>query len=401
MKSQKLDRSLLPLVGRRLWPGAGPSPGGLWIQAVSVGEVEISCTFARELRRARPNLPLVLSASTPAGFALLGKRLGEERLDPAAARPFPLDLPVSVRRFFDAVRPRLLVLVETELWPNVLSEAGRRGVGVLLINARLSERSVRRLRLLRPFFRRPLAAVSRVAARTEADAGRFVEIGVPAGRVTVEGDLKYDRKEAPPPSFGERVARLAGERPVLVAGSLWEEETELLLDLRRRLLGEGLDLFLLLAPRRPDSFDDVARRLAGEGLVVARRSKEGTDPERSDVFLLDTLGELASAYTLGTLALLGGTFVPRGGHNVLEPLAAGLPVLHGPSVATIAATLEACPGATFGAEDAAGLAAETRRLLSDGGARRTAAEAARDLFARNRGATARTVAIALDLLGGR
>ena len=401
MKSRKLDRSLLPLLGRRLWPGVRPFPGGLWLQAVSVGEVEIACTFARELRAARPGLPLVLSASTPAGFDLLGRRLSEERLDPAVALPFPLDLPASVRRFFDAACPRLLVLVETELWPSVLAEAGRRGVGVLLINARLSERSVRRLRRFRPLFRRPLAAVSRVAARTEADAARFAEIGIPRDRVSVEGDLKYDRKEAAAPPFGERVVRLAGGRPVLVAGSLWEEEIGLLLDLRSRLLQEGLDPFLLLAPRRPDSFDEVTQKLSSEGLVVARRSNPGPDPERSDVFLLDTLGELASAYSLGTLALLGGTFVPKGGHNVLEPLAAGLPVLHGPSVANISEPLEACPGATFGAEDAAGLAALALRLLRDPAARRDAAASARALFGRNRGATARTVAIALGLLEGR
>ncbi len=398
LKRRKLDGAFWSLVGRRIVPSPEVSSGALWLQAVSVGEVEVAVTFARAIRSSRPALPILATASTPAGFALLKRRFADPALSPAESRPFPLDLPMSVRRFFAAARPRILVLVETELWPVVLLEAGRRGVPVLLVNARLSERSARRFRALGPVVRRPLAAVRHVAARTEADARRFVEIGVSADRVSVTGDLKYDREELPEPDFADAFRRLAAGRPVLVAGSLANQEVPLLLDLRERLRAAGHPLFVLLAPRRPESFGAAAAELAARGIPFTRRT--ALDPDApSDVFLLDSIGELGRSYRLGTLAFLGGTFAPKGGHNVLEPLAAGLPVLHGPSVSNIAATLAACPGATFVATDADSLARTAGSLLSDPVLRALAAARAEALFRENRGAAARAASLAIALLG--
>jgi 3-deoxy-D-manno-octulosonic-acid transferase len=394
-----LDREFWRLVGRRIVPSRDGATGGLWLQAVSVGEVEVAVTFARAVRSLRPELPILATASTPAGFQLLERRFLDPALAPAGSRPFPLDLPWSVRRFFEAASPRILVLVETELWPVVLLEAGRRSVPVLLVNARLSERSASRFRALDPLVRRPFAAIRHVAARTEADARRFVEVGIPADRVSVNGDLKYDRAELPEPSFAPEFRRLAAGRPVLVAGSVADQEVALLLDLRGRLGEAGHDLFLLLAPRRPESFDAVARDLERLGIPYARRSGPGTGG-RPDVFLLDTIGELGGAYRLGTLAFLGGTFAPKGGHNVLEPLAAGLPVLHGPSVSNIAATLAAAPGATFQSADAATLAESAARLLSDAPLRARAAEEAAALWRANRGAAGRAALLAVGILEG-
>ena len=389
---------LLPLLRERLFPRSGQTPADVWIQAVSVGEVEIAATLAAKLKTLDPTIALLVSSTTPAGVALLPKRF-----DPAsgvALRPFPFDLGSPVRRFFNAVRPRLLVLVETELWPRTLAEAGRRNVPVLVVNGRLSERSVRRMHLAGPLFRRALSALTHVAARTSEDAERFRAVGVDAARVTVGGDLKLDRPVPPEPVFAARVAALAGDRPIVVAGSLAEDEIPVVLAARRRLLADGLDVFLLVAPRQPSSFDGAYRRLAAEGLSVVRRTDQGRASSRADAFLLDSIGELASSYRLGAAALLGGTFVNRGGHNVLEPLRAGLPVVLGPSVRNIRAALDAAQGAVFSTRDGEEAGRRLASLLSDGGARRKAAEAAEALFARNAGATARAAETILALRKG-
>jgi 3-deoxy-D-manno-octulosonic-acid transferase len=390
---------LLPLVRERLWPSRSAAlrpESALWIQAVSVGEVEVASTFVECMKRLLPSLPILATSTTPAGVGLLFRRL----TGVAECRPFPLDLPFSVRRFFDVTRPRLLVLVETELWPGVLSEAGRRKTPVLLVNGRLSERSARRYRFAPRFFRAPLDALTRVSARSQMDAERFVSIGVPADRVTVGGDMKLDRPVPAEPSFSEAFRRLAASRPVLVAGSIADREIPLALEVKRRLAADGIDIFLLLAPRRPDSFDEVARRCSEEGLRIVRRSRLDASGERADVFLLDSLGELAGAYRLGDIALLGGTFAPKGGHNVLEPLRAGLPVLHGPSIWNIREVLEAARGAVFEVADAKAAARAASALLRDPVAHATARTAAARVFDINERATARAAERVLSLLEG-
>jgi 3-deoxy-D-manno-octulosonic-acid transferase len=367
---------------------------------VSLGEVEVALTLAAELSRARPGLRVLMTSTTPAGVGLLSRRLAPSG---AAWRPFPLDVPFAVRRFFDAERPRLLVLVEAELWPAVLREARWRGVPVLLANARLSPRSAARYRRASALFAGPLSALSRVLARTASDAARFVEIGVPVERVTVSGDLKFDRPEAAAPPFAAAARALAAGRPVLVAGSVARDEIPLVLDVRRRV-AEKAPLFLVLAPRRPEDFEPAARLAVEDGLRVVRRSaiKGSTLDERApteaDVLLLDTVGELAGTYRLADAALLGGTFVPKGGHNVLEPLRAGVPVVVGPSVENIRETVEAAAGAVFPATDAALAAAGLAPLLARGEARERAAAAARALFVAGSGAAARAARSALELL---
>ena len=393
------EAPLFPLVFSRLFPSrTGLVPGGVWIQGVSLGEVEVSLTLATELTRRRPSIPLLLSATTPAGVGLLSRRLASASLP---WRPFPLDLPSAVRRFFDAERPRLLVLVETELWPAVLNEARRRGVPVLLANARLSERSAARYRRASALFSGPLSALTRVLARTDVDAARFVEIGVPAARVVASGDMKFDRPAPAPPPFAPAARTLAAGRPVLVAGSAAGDEIPLVLDVRRRLAESG-DVFLVLAPRQPDDFDAADRLSAEAGLRVVRRSALAEGPPRAgaDVLVLDSVGELAATYALADAALLGGTFAPKGGHNVLEPLRAGAPVVVGPSVENIRETVDAAREAVFPAADAADAARALAPLLAGGEARARAAAAAGSLFSASSGAAARAAAAALELFVG-
>lgn len=384
------------LIARRLVPAAAPGRADVWIQGVSVGEVEIARTLALALRAARPGLPLLVTSTTPAGVALLGKRFRD--LDPAPRlQPFPLDLLPSVSRLLGSARPRLLVLVETELWPVLLNAARRRRLPVLVASARLSARSARRLRAAGPLFRRPLSAISAVAARTEEDAERFAAVGVPAERIVVAGDMKYDRPLPPEPAFAGELRALAGGRPVVVAGSAAEEELDLALSLPRRLAGPGGAPFLLLAPRRTEAWDEAARRAAAAGLRVRRRSRPGEEGP-ADVYLLDTIGELASAYRLGDVALLGGTFGSRGGHNVLEPLLCGLPVVVGPSTWNIRGAVEAAGEAIVSVPGGEEAVAALSRLLADPAARLRARAAADGLFARHRGATERTARLALELL---
>lgn len=393
-------RSGLPaLIARRFFPPEGPGTADVWIQGVSVGEVELAHTLALALRAERPALPLLVTSSTPAGVGLLARRFRD--LSPAARlQPFPLDLPLSVRRLLDSAEPRLLVLVETELWPVLLRAARRRALPVLVASGRLSERSARRLRAAGRLFRGPLAALSAVAARSPEDAARFASVGVPAERIFVAGDMKYDRPLPPEPAFASEVRALAAGRTVLVAGSVAEEELDLVLSLPKLLPGPAGPPFILLAPRRPEAWDEAARRAGAKGLRVVRRSRPGeTGP--ADVYLLDTIGELSSAYRLGDVALLGGTFGSRGGHNVLEPLQAGLPVVVGPSLWNIRRTVEAAGKAVVAVGSPAEAPAALSRLLVDSAARGAAREAADALFARHRGATRRTARLALDLLDGR
>lgn len=390
------EAPLFPLVLSRLLPsGDGLRQGAVWIQGVSLGEVEVALTLAAAIRRLREDLPLLVTSTTPAGVGLVSRK---PLPDGASWRPFPLDLPLSVRRFFDAERPRVLALVETELWPVVLNEARRRGVPVLLANARLSERSARRLGRAGALFKGPVSALTRVLARTQADAERFLSIGVAPERVTVSGDLKFDRDEAALPAFAADARRLAAGRQVLVAGSIAEDEVPLVLE-TRRLLAAMAPVFLVLAPRQPGSFDAAERAVRDAGLVVVRRSALNSFEGRAaDVLLLDTVGELAGTYGLGDAALLGGTFAPKGGHNILEPLRAGLPTVVGPSIENIREAVEAAGSAVANARDAPSAASALHALLRESPQRSASRSAARALFAGNSGAAGRTARAVLDLL---
>ena len=373
----------------------------VWVQAVSVGEVMVARTLIGGF--AGKGFPFVLSSTTPAGRELAAAL-------PAASVTgvfhFPLDLPGFVGRALDAVRPAAFVSIETEIWPLLLRGCARRGVPALIVNGRISERSSARYRKVAGLLGPSLAAIRLACMQTETDASRLAGIGVPADRVIVCGNMKFDGAipSEPDPALRSLVAGAAGDGKVLVAGSTSPGEEEIVLD-AMRLAGEGA-FFLVLAPRHPDRFGRVEAILRQQDVPFVRRSDGGSNagsgrPPR--VLLLDTVGELAGAYRLADLAFVGGSLVPRGGQNLTEPAVCGVPVLFGPHtqhVAAVAGALLACGGGER-VTDAASLAAAAVRLLGDLPARRRMGEGGRSLVDSQRGATARTVEAILPILQGR
>jgi len=371
----------------------GGGARAIWVHAVSVGETLAVGGLVSEIRRRFPLRPVYLSHVTPAGRAA-----GEARIPGVAGRFFlPLDLKGPVRRVFDRLRPEMLIIAETELWPNLLSVARERGTRVLLVNARLSQRSFRGYRRFGFFFRRVLGAVDWVFAQSEADAQRFRELGV--RRLSVAGNLKFDGR---PPQLGElpRLARRAleksGRGPVLVAGSTMAGEEPLVLRAWDRILERYPRALLILAPRHPQRFDEVAQILsAGRRRFVRRTSLDPAELEtqfaEAEILLLNTIGELAGVFELADVAFVGGSLVPTGGHNPLEPAFWGKPVLFGPHMGNFRDIAEAflAGGAAVQVQNANELAARTLAFLGD--ARRCSAmgERAKRLVESGSGATAR------------
>ncbi|MCK5378548.1 MAG: 3-deoxy-D-manno-octulosonic acid transferase [Acidobacteria bacterium] len=375
--------------------------GGLWIHAVSVGEVEVARRLIDELSRDAAAVPIIVTSTTATGLALARKNLG----DRASIIPTPVDLPGPVGRVFDAVQPRALVLVETELWPEMLHQAGRRGVPVVVVNARLSDGSFRRYRRIKRALRPLLRPLSLVLTRDATDAERFKDLGIEDDRVAVGGNVKYDLEaDRRPLEWGEEIAVCADGRPVIVAGSTLEGEERLVLDAVETLTGsDGRPPLVILAPRHPERFASVAHMVSERGLTLMRRSRLPNGvPAGVDVFLLDTIGELARSFQYGAVAFIGGSLVPSGGHNPLEPAVWGIPVLSGPWVANfeeIYREMVAAGGVRLVA-DARELSAAMDKWLSAPETARLAGEAGRRVVEGNRGATARIAAEILKRLDG-
>ena len=304
-----------------------PAAPVVWIHAVSVGEVLAVGGLVAELRQAFPQFRIVISTTTDAGQKLARVRFGEEN-----TFYFPLDFAFAITPYLQVLRPRLIILAETEFWPNFLRLAHRSGSRIAVVNARISDRS--RPGYLR--FRRLLPAVLRhidlFLAQTPEDAIRLEDIGAAADRVQVSGNLKFDVEELPAPPVVSRLReafRGAGAGPIIVCGSTTEGEEPLVLKAFENVLAGHPAAVMILAPRHPERFNGVAQLLEQSNLRFWRRSSWNGDAIAGGVLLADSIGELASLYALGDVAFVGGSLVPRGGHNIIEPAQHGLPIIVG------------------------------------------------------------------------
>lgn len=374
---------------------AAAAGASTWVHAVSVGEVMAALPLIRALLERAPGSVLV-TTTTDTGSARVRELLGETVRHCYA----PYDLPHAVRRFLDLVRPERVVVMETELWPNLFHDLRSRGIPLVIANGRLSPRSFPRYRALGSAVAGVLENCTLIAAQSEADATRFRALGAPSARVVVMGNLKFDF-EVPADLVGRgRVLRerLGSQRPVWIAASTHDGEEQLLVAAHRELLREIPDAVLLVVPRHPQRFDAVAHRLRESGLDVASRSRigGGKEPVTAQVLLGDSMGEMAAYYAAADVAFVGGSLVAVGGHNVLEPAAHGLPVVFGPHMFNFETARELLVGCSAASEiaDAAALTPTMLRLLRDPGLRQRMGNAGRAAVEANRGALRRL----LDLL---
>jgi 3-deoxy-D-manno-octulosonic-acid transferase len=395
------DRSYWHHFGERFGYGARSAPHGVWLHAVSVGEVQACAPLVSALAQRHPALPLTVTTFTPTGAARARALFGHI----AQVRYVPFDTPGAVRRFFLRVQPRLAVIFETELWPNLYRACGRRRIPLVLASARVTQRSLGRYRRLGALFRDTLAQARVVAAQGEGDAERFPALGADPASTHVTGNLKFDF-ELPDGTAARGAAlraRLAPGRPLWVAGSTHgggEEQT--VIEAQRRVRAAQPGTLLVLAPRHPPRFEEVAQLLKGSGMTFARRSQlgEAAPGEQCEILLLDSLGELLDFYAAADVAFVGGSLVPVGGHNLLEPAALGVPILTGPHTfngADIARLLIA-RGACEVVRDAAGLRARVSELLADPAARERMGEQGRACIESNRGALGKLLALIEPLL---
>ena len=386
----------LPTLAQRL----GRLPAGLnvdgdpsiWIHAVSVGEVLAARALVSALRHRHPRLRLLLSTTTMTGQDVARRRVP----DVDGLFYFPLDLPWVVRRVLDVVRPQLFVMMETELWPNLLRECRARGVRTVLVNGRISARSFPRYRLVRPFIRRVLADVDLCCAQGDESRRRLVDLGADPARVVVTGSLKFDSLDTSPQGRDRvlRYFRVRESRLVLMAASTLRGEEPAVLRAFRRVHATRHDALLVIAPRHPERFDEVEQLCREEGYRVERRSMLPVDAEpRADIVVLDTLGELASLFQVATLVFVGGSLVNAGGHNILEPAVFGKPILFGPHMQNFAeiATAFLANDAAVQVRDEAGLEAAVLALVDDPVRRTALGAAARAMVEANRGARERTL----------
>src|SRR6185437_11682834 len=302
----------------------------VWVHAVSVGEVMAATQLIRELSTARPEWLIAVSTTTATG-----QRLAKERLPELPVFYLPLDFAFVVRRYLRVLRPRLLVLMESELWPNLMEECSRSGVPMAVVNARVSDRSLPRYLRLRRLWRPLLAKISLFLAQSAETAERLIQIGVPAERVQITGNLKYDLREGRESPIVETLrTQVSAKARVIVCGSTLEGEEKILLAAWPAVLAAAPEAVMVLAPRHPDRFATVAAIIDATGFPVVRASQFRERPRpvtAGSIFLLDTIGDLAAMYSLGAVAFVGGSLVAAGGHNPLEPARFSVPVLIGES----------------------------------------------------------------------
>jgi len=376
----------------------------IWVHAVSVGEVVASSEIVKALQRKFPSHRVLISTTTSTGQKLAAQRFGTENVF-----YFPLDFAFAIRPYLEVLRPKLVVVAETEFWPNFLRLAKRSGARVAVINCRISDRSLpgyKRLRSWLPrLLEKTLQNVDLFLAQTDEDRRRLIEIGATESKVAVAGNLKFD--VAPPPSPAivaslRESFRYSEAGPVLVCGSTLEGEEGPLLSAFRNILANRPKAVMMLAPRHPERFPEVAALVKELGFQMWRRSLWSGEPLTGGVFLVDSIGELAALYSLATVAFVGGSLVPRGGHNILEPALHGVPIVTGNHYENFRDVVN-----FFASRNAvrivgvAELPLVFMELIENGDERMKLGRNARAVFESQRGATDRTVAALLPVMNGR
>ena len=363
----------------------------IWVHAVSVGEAQAAQPLIRRLLHDYPQYRVLVTTTTPTGHDQVNRLFGEA----VEHRYFPYDLPGILNRYLERVNPVLLLVMETEIWPNLAAECARRSIPLMLVNGRLSARSARGYARLRSLVAETLRCFDRIAVQAPADAERFAALGAPQERIVVTGNLKFDIRL--PSSVGEQaeVLRLSWglDRPAWVAASTHEGEEQQVLAAHARVLEHFPQAVLVLVPRHPERFDAVAGLVRRQGYRFRRRSVDSLGAEDIQVFIGDTMGELPVFLRASDIAFVGGSLVPIGGHNVLEPAALGVPVVFGPHMFNFAAIGELFLDrrAAIQVTDVSTLAEVLMQCLGDPGRRAEIGEAGRRLVEENRGALDRTV----------
>lgn len=364
--------------------------GCIWVHAVSVGETIAAVPLIKALQTQYPQTAILVTTMTPTGSERVRAMLGDSVLHVYA----PYDLPGSVARFLQRFKPLLLVIMETELWPNTMAACRQHNIPVVLANARLSEKSAKGYARLSALTRPMLQDLSKVVAQSQADAQRFMQLGLSGEHVTVSGSIKFDIDIAD--TTRQQAAQLKsqwtqqGARPVWLAASTHQGEDEIILSACKKLLEQEQykNLLLVLVPRHPERFDRVARLAVSHGLTTERKSVNHKPAEDTQVFIGDTMGELMLMFGCADIVFVGGSLVNKGGHNMLEPAAWGLPVITGESDFNFLAISEKlqASGALVKANNATALTQQMDQWLQDSEQRKTAGEKARGVIDENRGA---------------
>jgi len=407
----------LGFVPRSLVQWRGTVDRVAWVHAVSVGEVLVAARLIEEFRRVRPDLRFAVSTTTKTGQELARARLGDGSKFGCGVFYLPLDFGFAVRRYLRAIRPEMLVLMESELWPNLLAECGRAGVPVAVANARVSDRSFPRYMQLRRLWRPLMERVAMFLAQSEETGERLGAIG--AAKVRVTGNVKYDARVSGENRLAALIQEAAAGRPIVIAGSTVEEtsldEDRLLIQAWEGEIRRNHEALLVLAPRHPERFAEVHSvavefpTLLASEMLAGMRSYDAFSgfvservPSQVEIVVLDTIGDLAAVYGVADVAFVGGSLVRRGGHNPLEPARFGVPVVMGPSYENfreIVERMRAADGIRIVA-DKDELANALGDLLTDRAAAKALGERGRRVFEEQQGATVRTVAALLEILQG-
>lgn len=374
-----------------LYPQASRQPH-VWLHAVSVGEVNAAAPVVNALRAQRPDLRWVITTITPTGSARV-RALWGDAVDHVY---LPYDVPGCVDRFLRQFQPQIALILETELWPNLLFGCRQRQIPVYILNARLSARSLRGYRLLGPLIRRALRTVTFVAAQSEDDAQRFVRLGAAPEQVAALGNLKFDIKAPDRQDMVDAFsAHVAGHRPVWIAASTHEGEEAAVLEIHRQLRARHPGLLLLWVPRHPERFDKVASLVREQGWEVATRTAQRWPQADTEVFVVDTLGELMGFFACASVAFVGGSLQPIGGHNLLEPAAMATATVTGPHLHNFSEISRRMreAGALLIGQDRDEVAGLLDALLQDEPRRQAMVKAGLDLVANGRGAVGRILAL--------